>query len=382
MTKTALLLTVTLLSLGAFAQTQTEADWVRESVFRVLVDSSELKRQGNYDGALAMLSPTLDEDLSPYESALVNEALANTFNMTEDYQSAREHYRVVVDNPVGLDSSALNRVWYRMATSIHQLGDYEGVVQHVGRWLERVDEPSLDAYKILAFAHFELGNRAAALEGAEQYATLLREAGQPIPASTAAFLEHLRRPEGETSDILTSELSDLASPETLQLLVRANDMIGRQRYKDAANLLSGAIAAGDATATEIALLREKLAWALASRKDMDSAREQLKAITESPARLPDNMLDMVWMRLAAASYRVGAFEEAIDSANTWRARTGKADAQYFRLVAMSHWQLNDREVALKHGKRYIELAHSKGEEIPASFKALLGDALAEELGSY
>ena len=201
MMKTTLLLAVTLLSLGAFAQTQAEADWARESVFRVLVDSSELNRQGDYDGALAMLTTTLDEDLNPYESALVNEALASTFIMTKDYQSARKHYRVVVDNPIGLDSPALNRVWYQMATSIHQLGDYEGVVQHIRRWLKKVDEPSPDAYKMLAFAHLELGNRAAALEEAERYAALLREAGKPIPASTVAFLKHLRRPEGETPDI-------------------------------------------------------------------------------------------------------------------------------------------------------------------------------------
>lgn len=201
MMKTTLLLAVTLLSLGAFAQTQAEADWARESIFRVLVDSSELNRQGNYDDALVMLGTTLDEDLSPYESALVNEALANTFIMTKDYQGARKHYRVVVDNPVGLDTPALNRVWHQMAISIHQLGDYEGVVQHIRRWFEKVDDPSPDAYKMLAIAHLELGNRAAALEEAEQYAALLREAGKPIPASTAALLKHLRRPEGETSDI-------------------------------------------------------------------------------------------------------------------------------------------------------------------------------------
>lgn len=373
------LLCATLLCVGAVAQTQSENDWIRENVFRVLVDSSELKKRGDWQGALAMLRTTLDGALMPYESALVNESLANTFNVTGDYEKAGQHFRIVLDDPTGFDSVALNRLWYGLTTSTHQLGDHEGVVRVVAQWLEHVDEPSANAYKMLAFAHFELGNRTAALEAGERYAAQLREAGEPVPSSTATFLRVLRRPEGEMSDILTSEISGLVSPDTLRLLVRANDMIDRQRHKQAAVLLSNAIAAADLAATDVAALREKLAWALALGRDMEGAREQLRAITQTPGQLPDEMLDQIWIRHAAASYRTQEYAAALESARTWKQRAGAPNAPYFRLAAMSHWRLDDREAALDHGRRYIELAHSEGEEISGSFKALLGDALAAEL---
>ena len=95
------LLAAALLSL-ATVQAHAEADWIRESVFRVLKRSSELKRQGDYDRALAMLRTTLDGDVdlgdglrartrapSPYEAALLNESLASTFNMAGDYENAK-----------------------------------------------------------------------------------------------------------------------------------------------------------------------------------------------------------------------------------------------------------------------------------------------------
>lgn len=368
-----------LLCLGASAQTQTAADAIRVNVFQVLAESSNLTRQGDYDGALALLRSAFDGALTPSESVLVNKSLADTFMMAGDYDSATKHYRIVVDDPTGLDSAALNRVWYNM-TGLHmKFGDYEGVVQVVAQWLERVDEAGPDAYKMLSFAHFQLGNRAAALEAGERYAALLREAGELVPSSFQTFLESLKRPEGEVSDISTSELSELAGPDTLRLLRRANDMMGIRNYKGAAVLLSNAIAAADATATEVAVLREKLAWALANRKDMEGAIEQLKAITQAPGRLPDEMLDKIWMRLASASYRAGAFEEALESTKTWRARTGKPDSDYYRLAAMSYWQLDDRESAVDHGRRYIELAYDEGVQISEPFKALFGDVLAEEL---
>lgn len=156
-------------------------------------------------------------------------------------------------------------------------------------------------------------------------------------------------------------------------------MMGRARQKQAADLLADAIAASDLPATDVAALREKLAWALVHRRDVAGAREQFKAITQRPGNLPDETLDKVWMHLAVASYRTAAYDEALAAANAWKARTGEPNALYFQLAAMSHWRLDDREAALDYGRRYIELERSEGKEISARFRALLGDALAAEL---
>ena len=190
MTKATGLLAAVLLSL-ATVQAHAE-DWIRESVFRVLKRSSELKRQGDYDRALAMLRTTLDGDVdigdgmrartrapSPYEAALLNESLASTFNMAGDYENAKKHWRIVVDKPIGLDSKGLNRAWYQLAVSNHLLGDHEGVVRVVAQWRERVDKPSPNAARMAAFAHRSLDNREAALEEAERHAAQLRRSANP-----------------------------------------------------------------------------------------------------------------------------------------------------------------------------------------------------------
>lgn len=70
------------LSLAMHAQGQVDADAVRASVFNALVESSNLKREGNFDGALAMLEALDLSDSSAAELALVRESLANTSNGT------------------------------------------------------------------------------------------------------------------------------------------------------------------------------------------------------------------------------------------------------------------------------------------------------------
>ena len=373
------LLVGVLIGPNALAETQTEPSGIRQSVFQVVVDSMDLQRQGNHDEALAMLRGTLDEALTPPELALVNESLGNTFYAAQDYEGAKKYYHLIVDDPINLDTVELNRTWYRLAATTYSLNDYEGVVRVVAQWRERMHEPLSDAYKLLAFSHLQLGNRAATVEAGERYVALLRKAGKSIPTSFTKLLEHARRPEGEASDFLTTELSGLASPAMLQLLVRANGMIENRRYEDATIQLADAIKAEDPTATEIALLREKLAWALAYQKDMEGAREQYRAITQAPADLPGKMLDKSWMRLASVNYKMGAYEETLESIETWKNRVGEPNIFYYRLVAMSQWQLGRRELAVGYGKRYIELVHEEGREIHASFKELLGDALSEEL---
>ena len=368
---------------GVAAQTPEQADAIRAGVYQVHLDSNALFLQGDYDGAAALLRDALAAAPTRAEASLLNEHLASALMMAGDYETAQKHYRAVVQDPVGLDAERLDHVWGLLATVTQKMGDLEDVIRIVAQWQEHVDEPSAKAYKTLAVAHYELGNRTAALVEGERYAAMLREAGEPVPSNFARLLAYLRRPEGETSDFLTSELSDLASSETLALLVRANDMMAIQRYADAAELLSNALreSAANLDATDAALLREKLAWALAHGQDMDGAIEHFNAITQAPGDLPGEMLDKIWMRLAAANYKTGAYEAALRSAETWRARAGEPNALYFRLTAMCHSHLGDADAALTQGRRYIELARREGEEIPASFKALFGDALREELGT-
>ena len=366
--------------LALHAQGQVDADAVRTSVFRVVAESNKLLQQGDYDGAAALLEGLDLSDSSPAELLLVRETLANTYQMSQNYERAIASYRLILDEPESLTLEELNRFSYRLVAASYQIDDYEGVLGAVEAWEDRVESLPPDAYKILAFAQSKLGNRAAALAAGERHVAALRVAGDAVPESFLGFLEIAQRPTGETSDLHTTELEDLASPEIVDVLEQANDLIGRQRFADATSLLSEAIETHGGTVTETALLREKLAWALGHQRDMAGAKEQFRKITAAPGQLPSDMLDQIWMRLASASYRAGAYEEALESTEVWKSRIGNPPVIYFQMMAMTHWQLDNGEYAMSYGKRYVEEAHRAGEEISPSFKALFRDVLDELMG--
>ena len=349
------------------------------SLFRVLVESSDLKREGDYDGALAMLEALDLASLSVAERALVRESLGNAYSLSGDFERATEHFRMVAEEPADTTVEYQNRIWYRLATASLQLDDYEEVLRVVQTWRDRVDPSAPNAHKILAFAHMKRGNRAAALAEAESYVATLRAAEVPIPSSFTRFLARARRPEGEMSDLYTTELTGLASPDVLRVLRRANEMIELWRFDKAAALLSETLETHEGTATDAALLREKLAWALTHQDDMAGAKEQFRKITVAPGALPSHMLDQIWMRLASTSYKAGAYEDALDSAENWQDRLAKPPALYFRIVAMAHLQLGNRASAIRYGHRYAEAARLAGEEIDPSFRALFGDVLGAEI---
>ena len=366
--------------LALHARGQVDADTVRASTYQVVVESNKLLQQGDYDGAAALLEGLDLSDSSPAELLLVRETLANTYQMNQNYERAIASYRLILDEPENLTLEELNRFSYRLVAASYQIDDYEGVLGSVEAWEDRVESLPPDAYKILAFAQSKLGNRAATLAAGERHVAALRVAGDPVPESFLRFLEIAQRPTGETSDLYTTELENLAGPETVDVLEQANDLIGRQRFADATALLSEAIETHGGTVTETALLREKLAWALGHRRDMAGAKEQFRKITAAPGELPSAMLDQVWMRLASASYRAGDYEEALESTEVWKSRIGNPPVIYFQMMAMTHWQLDNGEYAMSYGKRYVEEARRAGEEISPSFKALFRDVLDELMG--
>ena len=367
------------LAIHVQGQMPADAGSVRAGVFRVLVESDNLNKEGDHDSALALLEELDLSGSSPAELAFVRKNLANTYQMAGDHERARAHYQLVLDEPANFTVEQLNQVWYRLATASYQLGDYEDVLRVVQAWRDRVDQPTPDAHKILAFAHLKLGNQSAVLTEGQRYIDALREAGEAIPSSFRRFLEQARRPPGETSDLHTTDLEELASRKVLEVLIRANEMIDLRRFAKTAALLTETIETHKYTVTEVALLREKLAWALAHQGDMEGAREQFREITVSPGELPSHMLDKIWMRLASASYKAEAYEDALESAEVWKTRIGEPPALYFRIVAMAHWQLDNRESAVSFGKRYVDEARRTGEEIATSFRDLFDDALGDEL---
>ena len=189
-------------ALALQAQGQIVGDGVRASVGQVLGESNSLlHEQGDFEGALALLEALDPSGLRPVELAQVRMGVAATYLFGGQLERAKIHYRMVIDEPASLPPQLISRVCYNLAGISLQLKDYEDTLRIVRMWRDRVEQPGANAHKVLAYAHFFLGNHAAAVAEGELYVEALRTVGEAVPSSFERFLAQARHPEEEASDL-------------------------------------------------------------------------------------------------------------------------------------------------------------------------------------
>ena len=181
-------------------QAQGQVITLRASVFEVLVESSSLNGEGDFEGALALLEAVDLSGLTPMELAEVRKTIANTYHLAGQLERARAHFWMVVDEPANVPPELLNGAWSGLATVSFQLEDYEDILRIVRMWRDRVGQPGPEVHRHLALAQFGLGNRDASVAEGELYVAALRAVGDAVPSSFERFLAQARRPEGEVSD--------------------------------------------------------------------------------------------------------------------------------------------------------------------------------------
>ena len=181
-------------------QAQGQVPTLRASVFEILVESSNLNGKGDFEGALTLLEALDLSGFTPMELAEVRSTLATTHHLAGDFERAKKHYWMIIDETANLPPDLLNRVWYSLAGISLQLKDYEDTLRIVRMWRDRVEQPGANAHKYLAYAHFFLGNHAAAVTEGELYVAALRTVGEAVPSSFERFLAQARHPEEEASD--------------------------------------------------------------------------------------------------------------------------------------------------------------------------------------
>ena len=347
-----------------------DSDFVRQATIAVLADASERQRQGDHDAALVLLLEALaSTELNDRELALLNRSVAASYVATRRYDEASETYRKMVEAPAGLTPQQLDDAWSKLATLTYKQGAFAQVIEVVAAW-QRVGTAPPASHRLLAFAHWELGNRTAAVAEGERYASALRESGEVVPEQFANFLRHVRRPEGSTSDIDATNLPAGTAAPVKKALAEADRLYGRASYERGIATLRQTLATPDLGATDVALVREKLAWGYAWQGDFTSAEQELRTLVEQPGQLPKGALDQAWSRLAAAQYKRGAYEDAVRSIETWRQRLGRETPLYYRLLAMANWQLGNDQTGNEYGRRYRQLAHAAGEAETEAFLRL------------
>ena len=181
-------------------QAQGQVITLRASVFEVLVESSSLNGEGDFEGALALLEAVDLSGLTPMELAEVRKTIANTYHLAGQLERARAHFWMVVDEPANVPPELVNGAWSGLATVSFQLEDYEDILRIVRMWRDRVEQPGPEVHRHLALAQFGLGNRDASVAEGELYVAALRAVGDAVPSSFERFLAQARRPEGEVSD--------------------------------------------------------------------------------------------------------------------------------------------------------------------------------------
>ena len=183
------------------AQGQIVTEGVRYGVLEVLLESNSLlHEEGDSEGALALLEALDPSDLRPIELAQVRMGVAATYLFGGQVERAKTHYRMVIDEPEKLPPEVLDRVYHNLAGISLQLKDYEDTLRIVRMWRDRVEQPGANAHKYLAYAHFFLGNHAAAVAEGEIYVAALRTVGEAVPSSFERFLAQARHPEEKASD--------------------------------------------------------------------------------------------------------------------------------------------------------------------------------------
>ena len=188
-------------ALALQAQGQIVTDGVRDGVLDVLLGSNALlHEEGDFEGARALLEALDPSSLRPVELAQVRMRVAATYLSSGQLERAKTHYRMVIDESANLPPELLDPVYNNLAGISLQLKDYEDTLRIVRTWRDRVEQPRPHAHKLLAYAHFFLGNHAAAVAEGELYVEALRTVGEAVPPSFERFLAQARRPEGEVSD--------------------------------------------------------------------------------------------------------------------------------------------------------------------------------------
>ena len=180
-------------------QAQGQVTTLRASVFQVLEESFNLNGAGDFEGALALLEALDPSGLTPMELAEVRRTLATTHHLAGDFERAKAHYWMVVDEPANVPPELLNDAWSGLATVSFQLEDYEDILRIVRMWRDRVEQPGPKVHLYLALSQFGLGNRGASVAEGELYVATLRAVGDAVPSSFERFLAKARRPEGEVS---------------------------------------------------------------------------------------------------------------------------------------------------------------------------------------
>lgn len=151
-----------------------------ESTYKALGEINELLQADRNREALTKLE-TLQKDVAgdDYESAVVQQTLGYAYNGLERYEQAAEAFvRAVESNALPPDVS--HKLEYFIAQLYAQNRQYKEAILYLERWLDREDNPDVDAHRLAAGLYYEAGAYGKVSEHARLAISKSRKADESL----------------------------------------------------------------------------------------------------------------------------------------------------------------------------------------------------------
>ncbi len=139
---------------------------------RILNEAIELLNAENYSGASQKISTLPLDKLSPYERGTVERISFNISYAQERYEEARGHLQKAIDSG-GLNTQQIDESRYLLAQLFIQGEQWREGAAALEEWFKTAATPNSAAYYLLAMAHYQLEDFAAALPPAKKAVELM-----------------------------------------------------------------------------------------------------------------------------------------------------------------------------------------------------------------
>ncbi|MBA3581899.1 MAG: hypothetical protein H0W44_05525 [Gammaproteobacteria bacterium] len=315
---------------------------VNPKIYQGLAIAAESIEAGRTKEGLSKLRSMFTDKLNPYERASIWSYIAYVYTAEKNYGEALKSYANVTEQSNIPEGMALSAIFAQARIHLFQ-ENHDKTVELMQRWFNVATEPTVDAYVVMAQAHYFKGNSAEAVVQLEKAMVLVIEYNiQPKEAwlqllrasysdvgnvsKTIATLEQLIRlyPKEEYFTQLASMYSEPGrEQQQLQVLETANDagylknpndllvlvslLMHNNKASKAADILEKALQNKTIESTPDNLRKLVHAYLLANEPE-----KALQILTDLPKLSTDGEL---YVNFGEAYTGLNRWQEAVDAFN-------------------------------------------------------------------
>lgn len=327
---------------------------IRDHVYQQLQEVDALQRQDKLLDARDLLEALARQStLNSYERATLYHKLGYLYFLTDDLSTSIKHYEQVLTEPERPLAMHLDTL-YTLAKLNMRLERYAATITHLQTWLELTEQPSDEAYAMLAQAYYHTSHYQLVVDNLLK-AVELSEARQNQPNEQWLLMLQQSYVELGLAEKQVSVLKWLMRiyPKRDYLLALASTYGILDRNEDQLSVLEIAYARQHLTESSQLLTLASLHYSLGA---------PYKAAKVLEKGLADGVLADTSQQLTfLASAWMAAREHAKAIPVLQRAARLKQDAHLYRMVGNAHYQLGEWQPAANAFKTALTLDHEQNQ---------------------